>query len=191
MKQALLIIITTFSIAATAQQKDAQTTPNFTVGTKIEYTLDFNGQNVAYDLTIKSLADPVVLEWNVPSYGTGTYQISQKGFKSGNLINFDQVQPGSVTQLKDNESVIVISKDAFASLQKTGSFTEMGLIFTKKSEIKPLSVLVNARPLDLIHVVSADGAVQAWILNNPDFPLIAQIQGNPLNINYTLQNIEN
>lgn len=192
MKSFILILLTSFSVAAFAQQTVPQRySPQFTVGTKINYALDFNGQAVQYGLTIKSMADPIVIEWNVPSYGTGTYQLTQKGLKSGNTINFDQVQPGSVTQLKDNESVVVISKDAFASLQKNGSFTVMGLIFSVKSEVKPLSILIKGKPLDLIHVVSGDGAVQVWILNNPDFPLLAQIQGNPLNINYTLQNIEN
>lgn len=192
MKSVLLILFICLSGAAVAQQTLSQKySPQFTVGTKIDYALDFNGQPVEYDLTIKSMADPIILEWNVPSYGTGTYQLSQKGLKSGNSINFDQVQPGSITQLKDNESVIAISKDAFASLQKDGSFLLMGLVFKVKPEVKPLSILIKGKPLDLIHVVSGNGAVQVWILNNADFPLLAQIQGNPLNINYTLQNIEN
>jgi len=192
MKSVILILFIAVSGAVHAQQTVLQKySPQFTVGTKIDYALDYNGQPVQYNLTIKSMADPIILEWNVPSYGTGTYQLTQKGLKSGNSINFDQVQPGSITQLKDNESVIVISKDAFAGLQKNGSFSVMGLVFTVKPEVKPLSILIKGKPLDLIHVVSGDGAVQVWILNNADFPLLAQIQGNPLNINYTLQNIEN
>jgi len=192
MKSVILILFIAVSGAVYAQQTVLQKySPQFTVGTKIDYALDYNGQPVQYNLTIKSMADPIILEWNVPSYGTGTYQLTQKGLKSGNSINFDQVQPGSITQLKDNESVIVISKDAFAGLQKNGSFSVMGLVFTVKPEVKPLSILIKGKPLDLIHVVSGDGAVQVWILNNADFPLLAQIQGNPLNINYTLQNIEN
>ena len=192
MKSVILILFIAVSGAVHAQQTVLQKySHQFTVGTKIDYALDYNGQPVQYNLTIKSMADPIILEWNVPSYGTGTYQLTQKGLKSGNSINFDQVQPGSITQLKDNESVIVISKDAFAGLQKNGSFSVMGLVFTVKPEVKPLSILIKGKPLDLIHVVSGDGAVQVWILNNADFPLLAQIQGNPLNINYTLQNIEN
>ncbi len=176
-------------IAGTACAQTSQ--PVFKTGTKFDYALDFNGQSFEYDLTLKSMTSPLVLEWTVPTYGTGTYQISQKGLQSGTMLNFDQVAPNTDTQLKDNETVILISKDSFAGLLRSGSFTYTGATFSKKPEVTPLLIQVKGKPLDLIHVATPDGLTELWILNNPDFPLIARIKGNPQNVNYTLTNIEN
>lgn len=185
----ILFLFTTLLLNVTLYAQNSQ--PAFNTGTKFDYALDFNGQNLEYDLTLKSTVAPLVLEWNVPTYGTGTYQLSQKGLQSGTMLNFDQVSPGSATQLKDNETVIMISKDSFSSLQKNGTFSYTGATFSKKPEASPLVISVKGKPLDLIHVATADGVTELWILNNPDFPLIAKIKGNPLNVNYTLTHIEN
>lgn len=187
MKKLLFILSITLSSAAFAQTGSL----TFKVGTKFDYAMDFNGQDIEYDLTIKSMGDPLIFEWDVPSYGTGTYELSAKGLQSGTGLNFEQVQPGTATKLKDAETVILVSRDAFAGLKKTGNLNYMNLAFMKKTEASPLSITVKGSLLNLIHVVSVNGTVQLWILDNPGFPLLVQIQGNPLNINYTLKNIEN
>jgi hypothetical protein len=186
MKKILLILAFLSSQVALAQ--DAT---KFAVGTKINYALNFKGSDVEYDLTIKTMADPMVLGWDVPSYGTGTYELPQKALQSGTLLNFDQVEPNSATRLKETETVIFISKDSFSALRKNGAFTCNGLVFSKKAETTPLAIQIGGKALDLIHVISADGATQMWILNNENFPLIAQLKGNPADVNYTLTSITN
>ena len=61
MKSVILILFIAVSGAVYAQQTVLQKySPQFTVGTKIDYALDYNGQPVQYNLTIKSMADPII-----------------------------------------------------------------------------------------------------------------------------------
>ena len=50
--------------------------------------------------------------------------------------------------------------------------------------------MLGGQPVDVLHVVAQNETTQLWILNNPDFPFVCQIKGNPLGIDIKLNSIK-
>jgi hypothetical protein len=128
------------------------------------------GQHIPLVLTVKSLGDPVILKWEVEGYGTGTFEIPAKAMQTGTKLVFRQPDPDGVTKLKDNETIIVLSKSIFN-----------GLITDKAAEVNGLKVKVTAdttsyrinnKPADVFHATTDNGKYELWVINNPAFPLI-------------------
>ena len=61
-----------------------------------------------------------------------------------------------------------------------------------KFDAKPdtLKYKINDKEADVIHAATANGKVHIWILNNPDFPLICRLTGNPGGIDFDLLSIK-
>jgi hypothetical protein len=44
--------------------------------------------------------------------------------------------------------------------------------------------------LDVLHAVARDETTEMWILNNPAFPLICKLKGNPLGFDFIVNSIK-
>lgn len=146
--------------------------PVIKVGTVISYDAYSVGlgQHIPLVLTVKSLGDPVVLKWDVEGYGTGTFEIPAKAMETGTKLVFKQPDPDGVTKLKDNETIIVLSKSIFNSLQndKAAQINNMNV----KVVSDTVSYSINNKPADVFHAATDNRKYEIWVINNPDFPLI-------------------
>jgi hypothetical protein len=175
MKKLFLIILMAVLCHAAIAQKYVPKIGNNTV---INYNVEATavGQKVQLTLTVTSITDPVTMAWSIPGLGTGTYQMSAAGFASGTKMKIKEPAEG-ITKLKDDETLLVLSKSEFADLIKTQSFGLNNGKFTVKTDATPAPYMINDKEADVIHVVSANGKVDIWVLNNPDFPLICRLTG--------------
>jgi len=150
--------------------------PEIKVGSNLYCTAIVSGQEFPLLLTVKTLSAPYSMAWSVEGYGDGSFETSAKAFESGD--QFAQVsQPAlGVTKLNDNQTFFTISKAAFKSLSDTKSFTYSGAKFKLKTP-ESAAVKINGKDADTFHVISEDGKMEFWILNNADFPLIVQSSG--------------
>ena len=128
------------------------------------------GQHIPLVLTVKSLGDPVVLQWDVEGYGTGTFEIPAKAMQTGTKLVFKQPNPDGVTKLKDNETIIVLSKAIFNSLVTDKAAEVNGL--KVKVVADTASYKINNKPADVFHAATGNGKYEIWVINNADFPLI-------------------
>ncbi|MFI5158828.1 MAG: hypothetical protein ACHQF4_08175 [Sphingobacteriales bacterium] len=128
------------------------------------------GQHIPLVLTVKSLGDPVILKWDVEGYGTGTFEIPAKAMQTGTRLVFKQPDPDGATKLKDNETIIVLSKSIFNSLvtDKAAQINGMNV----KVVPDTTSYKINNKPADVFHAATDNGKYEIWVINNPDFPLI-------------------
>jgi hypothetical protein len=186
MKKLSMVILMAISSHLTIAQKYL---PIISANTVINYNAMATnvGQTVQLKLTVVSLTDPVTLGWQIPGFGQGTYQFTAAGFESGTKMKIKEPADG-VTKLKDDETIMVISKKSFAGLVKDQTMVFNGATFTVKPLTAPYKI--NDLEADVVHAVSANGKVEIWVLNNPEFPLLCKLSGNPGGIDLDLANIK-
>ncbi len=154
--------------------------PEIKTGTTLNATVFVQSQEVPVTFTIKRLEAPVTLAWVVDGYGEGAFEMSQKAIENGKEI-YTQQPPQGTTKLGDNETYGLISKEAYKALVADKSFTYNSLKFKpKEAGLNPMKL--DGKEIDATQVVSEDGKIELWILNNPDFPLILQSAGLGLDL---------
>ncbi len=177
MKKILLTLVAVVFALTTFAQKIM---PEIKVGTMFSSSAFVQGQEFPLLLTVKSIDGPVSIGWAVDGYGEGSFDMSKKAFDSANkMLQVTQPSLGA-TKLADDETFGLISKSAFKSLTKNKTFTYSGVKFTLKTPA--LAFKLNAKEVDATNVISEDGKLELWILNNPNFPFILQSNGMPTDI---------
>ncbi|UKT65693.1 hypothetical protein [Pedobacter mucosus] len=166
-----LLLLSVFTLA-----KAQKSLPEIKVGTTMQASAFVNGSEFPLQLSIKSLAAPVSIGWSVDGYGEGSFEMSDKALESATNMSANGQPALGVTKLTDNETFGLISKAAYKSLSESKTFTYGGVKYSLKiPDTKPMKV--DGKDADVTHVVSEDGKMELWILNNPALPLIFQSSG--------------
>lgn len=147
------------------------------------------GQDIPLTLTIISVNAPVQMKYNIPQFGSGVFEMSQKSIESGTKISIKEPKTDGLTKLKDDETLAVISKNTFKDLITNKTFELNGQTFKVTENPSPFKI--NDKEADVFYAVTANGKTKLWILNNPDFPLVCKLQGGPQGIDLTLSSIDN
>lgn len=172
--------------SAIAQQTATPIKP----GTKLDYKFFLYGQTVAIGMTVKSVTDSVLLDWNLKGMAFGSYLVSPEGFEHGSKLNFIQPAPSTVLRLAADETFAVISKAAFRALKKNDKFVYNSTTYVLSKDKNQPAFKAGDREMDVLHVVGVEEHGELWILNDPDFPLICQVKNNPVGINFTLVGVK-
>jgi hypothetical protein len=164
----------TFAISSFAQN----TLPEIKDGTKMNASVYAQGQEFPLSTSVKLAKGTVTLAWSVEGYGDGEFVMSEKGLESGTALYL--TQPGlGTTKLSDSETYGLISKAAYKSLIDSKAFTYNGIKFkVKTTGLKPMKI--GGKEVDASEIVSEDGKIELWVLNNPNFPFILQTAGMPI-----------
>ena len=177
MKKILLILLgLSLSVATFAQKFN----PEIKKGTAIQCAGYRGGQEFPLTLTIKSMSSPVVIAWEVPNYGEGSFEMTDKALESSTKMWVGGNPSMDVTKLPEDQTYGLISKAAYKTLMETKTFTYSGMKFNIKADAKPMQI--NGKDADVTNIVSENGKFELWILNNPNFPLIVQSAGMPIDI---------
>ncbi len=183
MKKAILFALAVLSAIGVQAQKYV---PQFKNGSSLTYTAHMRnlGQDIPLTLQLVNVADPVTMQWSIQGYGSGTYVFSAKGMQSGTRMALREPDMGATTQLKDDETLAVLSKDSFNSLTSNKTFNLNKQTFTVTADSSTYTL--NDKPLDVIYATTANGKTKLWIINNPAFPVIYKMQGGPMGVDLTL-----
>lgn len=178
MKKIILTLVAfVFSVAVFAQK----TLPEIKAGTALHCSAFVQGQEFPLLLTLKSIAGPVSIGWAVDGYGDGTFEMTTKAFESATKLAAVSQPALGATKLSDDETFGIISKAAYKTLADKKALTYSGINFKIKSpDSSPMKV--GGKEVDATHIVSEDGKIELWILNNATFPLILQSAGLPTDI---------
>ncbi|MFC4211293.1 hypothetical protein ACFOWA_08885 [Pedobacter lithocola] len=175
------IITICFCLALAIHAKAQKTVPEIKTGTVMSANAFVQGQEFPLVLTVKSITAPVSIGWSVEGYGDGAFEMSAKALESGTQF-LPVTQPAlGVTKLGDNETFGVISQAAFKTLSDTKAFTYGGAKFKVKTP-DTAGIKIGGKDVDAIHVVSEDGKLELWVLNNPSFPFVVQSVGQATDI---------
>lgn len=181
-----LLMLSMLYTSAIAQQPAITIKP----GTKLDYRFFLYGQTVAIGMTVKSVTDSVLLDWNLRGMAFGSYLVSKEGFENGSKLNFIQPAPSTVLRLANDETFAVISKTAFRTLKKDKKFVYNQTTYVLQDDKSQPAFKAGDREIDVIHVVGVEEHEELWILNDPDFPLICQVKNNPVGIDFIITGIK-
>ena len=111
---------------------------------------------------------------------TGTYSMSATAVKGENAQSYLMPEDGNHITLPDNETFGIISGSAFADLKKRGEFIYNGVVWrctgTGESSFG-----------HTFEVEDPEEGARMTILDDPKLPLILSMQGNPLEIDWTIR----
>lgn len=160
------------------------------VGSILNYNVvaTSSGQQIPLTLNIISLNDPMKIKWTLTGLGTGSFIIPAKALESGTKMRLQEPMPNVDTQFGDQETIMFISKATFGDMVKNQEFTLNKVKFSVKPSDK--SFQLAGKTIDTFHAATANGKVEMWIINSPDFPVICKFTGNPAGIDFELTNVK-
>lgn len=187
MKKIYVIALTLCLNATAFAQKYV---PQIKKGTVLNYDAfsQAMGQKIPITLTISNLSSPLDIQYDIPQLGSGTFEISEKAMQSADKMLLKEAQTDGITKLKDDQTLAVLSKNTFNNLVTNKTFELNGQTFTVTADPNPYQI--NDKEADIFYAVSANGKTKLWVLNNPDFPLICKLEGDPQGIDLTLTSIK-
>ena len=187
MKKILLLLLPVFLTRPAVAQL---LKPTVNVGTTFRYDFNLHGQHAAFELAVASVTDTLRLTWRIRGLAGGTYAVSPTAWQRADKLNFAQPLPGRNVHLPNDQTFMLLSKGAFATLLAQHCYTYDHTLYKLRTDTDTAPLRLSGRPLDVLHVVAQGDPTELWILNNPDFPVICQVYHNPLGIDFVLTGIK-
>lgn len=169
-KLSLTLILILSAFCAFAQKY----VPQIKAGTVLTYTAQSRntGSSAPVTLTIISVTDPVKIKWDIQAVGTGFYTMSAQSLKSASQTIAKEPEPNVVTALDTNQTLILLSKDAYKSMVDNKTFVLNGYTFNVQPDTSTFTI--NDRVASVTLARTQRGHREILILNNPDFPIICK-----------------
>ncbi|GAB3639120.1 hypothetical protein GCM10027422_47110 [Hymenobacter arcticus] len=181
----IILLLSLVALAWTPARAQAQK-PAVGVGTTFSYVLELHGQHAPFELAIASATDTLKLRWRIRNLAGGVYAVSPAAWQRGTALHVAQPLPGPPVQLPDNQTFMLLSKSAYATLLAQHRFEYNNTVYDLRDDITAHPLLLGGQPLDVLHVVAQGDATELWILRNATFPIVCQMTHNPLGVNYLL-----
>jgi hypothetical protein len=184
-KICLLLLAVCLTTAVFAQKY----VPVIKTGTVLGYSVLSKalGQAVPLTLTMTSVTAPVTMKWRIDGYGTGSFEVSAKAVEAATKMAIRQPEPDGTTKLKDDETLLLMSKTMFAGLVQNKTFVLNGKTFNVVADTSAFKI--NDKEADVFYAQTENGKVKIWVLNNPAFPIICKSVGSLPGIDITLTSV--
>lgn len=173
MKRISLLALLLISIITANAQKFVPAINEGTVFNYSAYIKAFD-RNLPVAITAVKLNAPIQLKWAAGGMGSGIFEVSAKAVESGTKIGIRQPGYDDVTKLKDDETLIFLSKNTFNTLTTAKAFELNKQKFKVADTAVPFTL--NDKEWDTFYAVSENRKTKLWILNNPKFPLICKAE---------------
>ena len=164
--------------------------PTVGVGTTFSYNFELHGQHAPFELAIAGATDTLKLKWRIRNLAGGVYAVSPAAWQQGTALHVAQPQPGPPVRLPDNQTFLMLSKSAYATLLAQHHFTYNNTVYDLRDDLGAHPLLLGGQPLDVLHVVAQGDPTELWILHNDTFPIICQMAHNPLGVNIVLTSLK-
>jgi hypothetical protein len=185
MKIALLTIFSLLSVYGFSQTS----TPLFKKGTKLKYDIVTNEGTLPLTVSVDSLSPSFIkYKWTAPNIGSGTWLVKEKSLESANSGRWSQLEPDAEVTLPDDQSVGMLSKAQWKSIQQDKKLMLDMVNYTLKKLIEPSKL--NNKEVDALYLESDNASSKIWILNNSTYPAILKLSGNSAGPDIELKNVE-
>jgi hypothetical protein len=181
------VLLTFASIVALAQEKPI---PEIKKGTTLTYQVSVNGQLFPVTMKVDSLSpDFNKFNWSMQDGNSGYVINTKASLDNAVRAYWSDLRPGEELTMPADQTILVLSRSSWASLQKEKKFKLDEQEFTVKDQPQGATFMLKDKPVNVIYAEAANG-VKVWILNNTAFPLLLKIEGNPAGVDVSLQSIE-
>ena len=187
-------IVAAFAISVIAITLHAQEAlnPAMKKGVKLHYTVNTgDGQELPLLISIDSVAPKYVkLSWNIEGMGTGGWVMKETSLNKANRGWWGEPVSGSDMDLPDDQLVLLLSKDQWNAISKDKKTEYDQQQYTVKQPSEQQILKLNGKALNVIMLESQNGSSRVWVLNNPQFPAVVKIEGNPMGIDLWVTSID-
>jgi hypothetical protein len=188
MKKIIYALCLLAAVPALAQEKYV---PAIKQGTTLRYTAYVNGQSFACAFSFDSIAtDFMKIGWNIDVLGSGSWVMKSKSLQSGTRRYSGQPSPGMQEELPDDQTVLLLSKAQWESLQKDKKVNYDQQFYTVKAPTPEQQLTVGGKQLDAILLESPDASIHVWILNSAAFPILLKSEGNSVGADLIINAVE-
>jgi c-di-AMP phosphodiesterase-like protein len=148
--------------------------PQIKAGTILTYKAESRntGSSAAVTLTVINLGDPVKIKWEIPFVGKGFYTMHAKSIQNASQTIAKEPDPDIITELDTNQTLILLSKDAYKSMTDNKTFVLNGYTFNVQPDTSTFTI--NNKVARVTFATTQRGHREIWILDNPDFPIICK-----------------
>ncbi|MDE6448606.1 MAG: hypothetical protein K2L41_00825, partial [Muribaculaceae bacterium] len=150
----------------------------------VKITYKLHGQTRRFNTSFCRQADgAVVMKWDIVrnlKTWHGSYTMLPEAVKSGTSLSYLMPEDGNNVVLSSNETFAILSRQALHCLIHDGKLILNNIDWT----------LTSAPDARTITAVSHPSGATMEVVNDPSFPLIVSMQGNPLEINWTARIID-
>ena len=187
MKNIFLPFFALISLAAFSQDK---VNPAIRQGTKFNYVVHTGGQDYNFSASLDSVSPGYIkLGWAIEGAGSGGWIMKKNSLERATHGYWDQPLPGADVELPDDQNVLMLSKVQWELIQKEKKSVVDDQNFLTKTPTEQQLLRLNGKIVDGILLEAVNG-FRIWVLNNPVFPIILKIEGNPRGIDLELQSID-
>lgn len=187
MKKLVFALCLLSSLCTQAQEK---LNPGIKKGSKFSYTLYTGGQTIPFTALLDSVgSDYVRIAWTIEGMGSGGWVMKKKSLESATRGYWNQPTTGTDEELSDETTVLILSKAQWNGLQQEKKFAYNDATFTVKAGA-PAALKIGDKTYDAIQVEGPGGSTRLWILNNPAFPALLKVEGNPHGVDLEINTIE-
>lgn len=188
MKSLLVTLLLTAGFMSHAQ--DVSPT-KITNGTRLYYTAQTPDQEVPLLITVDSAGkERIRMSWSIDGFGSGAWIMNKASIESANRGSWGEPSVGEDEVIADEETVLYFSKALWNSVKNEKKATYDNVNYVVKPAAAGDLLQVNGKAIDQIYLESENGASKIWLLNDPSFPLVLKISGNPAGIDLWITNIE-
>ena len=128
----------------------------------------------------------VTLSWGIERnlrWWSGSYRMTPSAMNSGDSMSFLMPEDGNNVALGDGETFAMISRKALGEPKERGRFTYDGFVYE-------LTDTLRSSPIgQLLHVKEPLEGAEMWIADNETLPIVWEMRGNPLEINWTTRKL--
>jgi hypothetical protein len=175
MKKTFSIGCLFLTLAATAQEKYA---PAVKQGTRLSYNLYVNGEVINTNFSFDSVAnDYVKVGWAIEPLGTGSWIMKSKSLESATTGYWGQPTSGVAEELPDNQTVLMLSRAQWATIQKDQKVNFDGQTLSVKKPTEKQLVKLKDKIVDAILLENQNATTRIWVLNNKAFPILIKTEG--------------
>ena len=187
-------ILGAFAISVIAITLHAQEAfnPPIKKGVKLHYTVNTgDGQQLPLLISVDSIAPKYVkLGWNIEGMGAGGWVMKENSLNNATRGWWGEPVAGSDMDIADEQLVLMLSKAQWNAISKDKKTEYDQQNYHVKQPSDQQSLKLNGKTLNVIMLESLNGASRVWVLNNPLFPAILKIEGNPMGIDLWVTSID-
>lgn len=185
-----LFIVLAILTSAVLQAQD-KFNPEIKQGSKLSYLVNVNGQEIPLIISYDSIAtDYLKMGWSIQDMGSGTWISKKNSIENGTRGWWDEPAPGMDTELSDDQTILMLSRSQWKSLQDDKKFEYDMQAFSPMTATEQQLLKIDNKIIDALMVQGQNGSTRLWVLNNPSLPIILKIEGNTMGPDLWLHSIE-
>jgi hypothetical protein len=185
-----LFIVLAILTSAVVQAQD-KFNPEIKQGSKLTYMVNINGQDIPLTISYDSIAtDYLKMGWTIQDMGSGAWITKKNSIENGSRGWWDEPAPGMDTELSDDQTILMLSRSQWKSLQDEKKFDYDMQTFSPMTATEQQFLKIDNKVVDALLVQGQNGSTRLWVLNNPSLPIILKIEGNTMGPDLGLHSIE-